>query len=493
MSLADRHVLIIGGGIAGLCVGIYLKKNGFDTEILEMHGITGGLATGWKRNGYTFETCIHWLVGSKAGGDLNETWKEVCDIDRIRFHYNDIFQRVEIGGQNCSIYREIDKTEKELLCKAPEDGAAIKKFCSDVRRFASFRFPGGRNPWEFIISLIKIAGYMPLLFKYSRMNMAQLANRFKNPLLKTFFSGGGMTEMSSLAIMFSLGWISSGNGGYPIGGSLTLIGLIEERYLQLGGRIRFGARVEKIITENGRTVGVILKDGEELRADIIVSAADGHATLFQMLEGKYLPPRLKTAYENFTLFPSYLQVSLGVDYDFKNEPGFIVFDTGQELAVDPKTREKYISFRIFNFDPTFAPPGKTAVVSFIPTYNYQYWEDLRSNDKERYKAEKERIASEVMRVLEKRFPAARGKVETIDVSTPATVIRYTGNWRGSMEGWLPTPKTGFRALPGILPGLKDFYMVGQWVSPGGGLPSGLMGGRSVAKRICRDNGVKFTS
>ena len=491
--MADRHVLIIGGGIAGLCVGIYLKKNGFDTEILEMHGITGGLATGWKRDGYTFETCIHWLVGSKAGGDLNETWKEVCDFDRIGFHYNDIFQRVEIGGQNCSIYREIDKTEKELLCKAPEDSAAIKKFCSDVRRFASFRFPGGRNPWEYIISLIKIVGYMPLLFKYSRMNMAQLANRFNNPLLKTFFSGGGMTEMSSLAIMFSLGWISSGNGGYPIGGSLELIGLIEERYRQLGGRIRFGARVEKIIAENGRAVGVILKDGEEIRADIIVSAADGHATLFQMLEGKYLPPRLKTAYENFTLFPSYLQVSLGVDYDFKNEPGFIVFDTGQELAVDPKTREKYISFRIFNFDPTFAPPGKTAVISFIPTYNYQYWEDLRSNDKERYKTEKERIAGEVINVLERRFPAARGKVETIDVSTPATVIRYTGNWRGSMEGWLPTPKTGFRALPGVLPGLKDFYMVGQWVSPGGGLPSGLMGGRSVAKRICRDNGVKFTS
>jgi len=53
------------------------------------------------------------------------------------------------------------------------------------------------------------------------------------------------------------------------------------------------------------------------------------------------------------------------------------------------------------------------------------------------------------------------------VASPATVIRYTGNWKGSFEGWLMTPATGIRQLPAILPGLKDFYMVGQWISPGG--------------------------
>jgi len=60
-----------------------------------------------------------------------------------------------------------------------------------------------------------------------------------------------------------------------------------------------------------------------------------------------------------------------------------------------------------------------------------------------------------------------------------------------MEGWLYTPATGIRQLPCVLPGLEGFYMVGQWISPGGGLPAGLMTGRSVSKRIAKDTGIRW--
>lgn len=59
-----------------------------------------------------------------------------------------------------------------------------------------------------------------------------------------------------------------------------------------------------------------------------------------------------------------------------------------------------------------------------------------------------------------------------DVSTPATLLRFTGNWQGSFEGWLPTPEWLVKTVPRTLPGLDGFWMVGQWVAPGGGLPSG---------------------
>jgi len=101
------------------------------------------------------------------------------------------------------------------------------------------------------------------------------------------------------------------------------------------------------------------------------------------------------------------------------------------------------------------------------------------------------VAAAVTAVFESRFPKARGKVEVVDVATPATIVRYTGNWRGSMEGWLYTPATGVKPLPCVLPGLESFYMVGQWTSPGGGLPAGLMTGRAVSKRIARDTGVRW--
>lgn len=87
----------------------------------------------------------------------------------------------------------------------------------------------------------------------------------------------------------------------------------------------------------------------------------------------------------------------------------------------------------------------------------------------------------------------RPAIEVIDVSTPATVIRYTGNWKGSMEGWLLTPGTGFRPLPRTLPGLRQFLMVGQWVMPGGGLPSGLMTARSAIQAVCKQERVPFVA
>jgi phytoene dehydrogenase-like protein len=55
-----------------------------------------------------------------------------------------------------------------------------------------------------------------------------------------------------------------------------------------------------------------------------------------------------------------------------------------------------------------------------------------------------------------------------------------------MEGWLLTPKTGTKQLSCTVPGLKGFYMVGQWISPGGGLPSGLITAKNVIPRIGRE-------
>ena len=488
--MVDKKVLIVGGGIAGLCTGVYLRRLGFDTEILEMHTIAGGLATAWKKGGFTFENCIHWLVGSKDGGWLNRTWNEVFDIGRLEFFDDPVFQVLERGADRITIYRDPDRLEAELLPKAPQDAAAVKEFVGLIRRIAALGMPEGDTFLRNIGANLGLVHHLPALSKYSKLSMADYSKKFTNPILRAFFSAG-IGDLSLLAIVFSLAWMAQGNAGYPIGGSLRMIGLIEERYRKLGGRIRFKARVERIRVENGRAVGVLLQSGEELRADLVVSAADGHATIFDMLEDKFTGDRIRKIYETYKPFPSYIQVSLGVDADLGGEPGTLVLLLDQDMPVDPGTTENALTFRVFNFDPTFAPAGKTAVVCVLATYNHGYWCGLREKDAVRYEAEKKRVAEAVTAVFESRFPAARGKVEVVDVATPATIVRYTGNWRGSMEGWLYTPATGIKQLPCVLPGLEDFYMVGQWISPGGGLPAGLMTGRSVSKRIARDAGIRW--
>ena len=68
------------------------------------------------------------------------------------------------------------------------------------------------------------------------------------------------------------------------------------------------------------------------------------------------------------------------------------------------------------------------------------------------------------------------EIEAIDVATPATFHRYTNNWQGSYEGWLPAPGAMLSRIGKTLPGLGDFYHIGQWVEPGGGLPNCIRSG-----------------
>jgi len=153
-----------------------------------------------------------------------------------------------------------------------------------------------------------------------------------------------------------------------------------------------------------------------------------------------------------------------------------------------------LGYMLFNFDPTLAPAGKSAMVIFLQT-EYDYWETLHA-DREKYKAEKARLADEVIGILDRHWPGFKDDVEVIDVATPVTYVRYTANWRGSYEGWLLDKQNSRYMLTGMkktLPGLEDFYMIGQWLMPGGGLPPAALHGREVTQMICKKDGRKFTT
>jgi phytoene dehydrogenase-like protein len=253
--------------------------------------------------------------------------------------------------------------------------------------------------------------------------------------------------------------MSRHDAGYPIGGSQAVIRLIEEQLRGLGGRIRFQTKVRKILVERDTAIGVELEGGETVSTDWVISAADGHATIYEMLGGKYLTPETARTYTTLRPFPSYLQVSLGMARDLTGEPGFFTRVSHEPPRVDPATELGQISFRFFHYDPTFAPPGKTAVTCILPTRNFGFWARLRNEDPPRYEDEKRRVANSVIDVLDRRLPGIGHAVEVSDVC----VIRYTGNWQGSMEGWLLTPAGGFRQLPNRMPELGRFLMAGQWV------------------------------
>jgi phytoene dehydrogenase-like protein len=495
MERNGRKIVIIGGGIAGLCAAVYALKSGYDVEVLEMHDMSGGLAMSWKRGNYTFETCLHWLVGSREGGEFHEMWKEVFDIDKLTFVDPEIFVRIEEeAGRQLTIYTDADRLEEELLKQAPQDEAPIRALTHAIRSLRKFRIiepsRGLASNW---MSMLRDVPIFPLLSRLMKLSGKEYGSRFSDPMLRAFFSTGDIGKLSAIAMVLSLAWMGSGNAGYCIGGSQAMIRLIEEKITSLGGKIRYRARVQRVMVEDDRAVGVQLANGDLIRADWVVSAADGHATIFEFLGGRYIDPVTEKQYQQGEPFASYLQVSLGVARDLGGEPPMVTRILESPVTVDPETATNHLGFRFFHFDPTFAPAGKTAVTCILPTRNDQYWSDLRRNTPVAYYAAKNRIAETVIGVLDRRMPGIRSAIETVDVSTPATVMRYTGNWRGSQEGWLFKPGEAMRMLPNSLPGLKQFMMVGQWIMPGGGLPSGLMTARPTVKAICRQDHVRFSA
>ncbi|MCK4750085.1 MAG: NAD(P)-binding protein, partial [Bacteroidales bacterium] len=106
----QKKAIIIGGGVAGLSAGIYGQLNDYDTEILEMHSAPGGQCTAWKRKGYTFDYCIHWLVGSSHGA-FHDVWKETGALDETTEIIDpDTYVTIRMpDGEDFIIYSDIDR------------------------------------------------------------------------------------------------------------------------------------------------------------------------------------------------------------------------------------------------------------------------------------------------------------------------------------------------------------------------------------------------
>ncbi|MFW6128783.1 MAG: phytoene desaturase family protein [Candidatus Aminicenantaceae bacterium] len=494
-----KSIKIIGAGISGLSAGCYLQMNGYDTEIFEMNDIPGGLCTSWERKGYTIDTCIHWLVGSSPSEKLYDLWNELIDMEKLDFVDFEEYLRVEDrNGNIMRVPTNIDELEKEWLEKAPEDEKLIREFANAVRRFLKFEMPVKRapelySPLDVIKMLFRMIPYGRSFKKWISISTGDFIKKFENSLLRKTILFMFVPEMSVLFLIFTLAWMHKKTAGYPIGGSLKFSRLIEKKYLDLGGKIRYSSRVKKILTDNNKACGVDLDNGESYAADMVISAADGYSTIFEMLEGKYTDRKIKNYYENYLIFPSYLQVSLGVARTFDEAPHHLYFPLDEALKLGDETVHKYIGVRIFNFDPTLSPENRTVLTVMLPTFNHTYWQELRNKDRAVYKTEKRRIADKVIDALDYKFGKIRSNLEVLDISTPATVIRYTNNWKGSFEGWMLTPETGMKSMKKTLPGLDHFYMIGQWVQPGGGLPAVLKSGRDVAQIICKKDKKRFKS
>ncbi|MFJ3127768.1 phytoene desaturase family protein [Streptomyces sp. NPDC086993] len=509
------RVIVIGAGVAGMSTGCYAQMNGMRSRIFEKHVLPGGCCTAWSREGYIFDYCIEWLIGTAEGNEAHQVWRELGALDGKTITNFEMFNRVvDETGRSVTFYNDPDRLERHLLDVSPADARLIRTFCRDLRRFVDIELypfltaPALRTVRERAALLRTVLPAFRLFWRTASTPMHEFADRFQDPLLRRAFRNIFFQDPEGfplLPYLFNMAGAHHLNAGFPQGGSLGLARSIEERYTSLGGRISYRARVERILVEDGRAVGIELRDGKRYYADHVVSACDGHTTIHGLLQGRFTGPRIDKLYDELlhrpgALFPAVVSAFVGVRGDLGPDRAHSTtyLLPPEDAAQLPGALQSSVVVQLrSDYSDGFAPPGRS-VIHCTYFSDFAYWKALRAADRKDYRAKKGQVASFVREFLERRMPGVGERIELVDVASPATTRRYTGNHDGSILAWKAFSEADDIAAKLVgkdrmrLPGLSGFSMAGQWVGMGG-LIRAASTGRFVVQYLCDELGRGFTA
>jgi len=495
--MSDKSIAIIGAGIGGLSTGIFGRINGFRTTIFEQHTIPGGVAAAWKRKGFLFDGGIHFLMGADPGTDTDELYRTLGIVPQTETVEMETFCRYvdQATGRSIDITSDLDRFVRDVAGISSQDAAIFEELVRASRSFRDIDLMAGLRDapgLQSFIDKLKTFWGMRSIGRYMagkwNADMRTYSQRAADPFCRFVLQNLFLPQVPVWFVLMLLGYLAGRNMHLLAKGSLSFARDIESRYKELGGGLHYKSMVERIIVESDRAIGVKLADGTEHRADYVVSAADGYSTIFRLLDGKYSDPKIRGRYDSWDLMDPIMTVSFGVDGGYGEHPWLHIIRLAEPFKAGQSWVES-ICTRLFNYNTNFAPAGKTSFVTMLET-DWQSWNDL-AKDRPAYDAAKQQVADAVAKALDERFPGFADAIEAADVASPVTWHRYTLNHRAAYEGFLPTPLAISETIERRLPGLDNFYMAGQWVVPGGGVPPTLFTGRHAVQLVCSDDGRKF--
>ena len=470
------EIVIIGGGVTGLAAGIFGRRQGHTCHILEQNPIPGGALTGWDRRGYHIDGCIHWLTGTRPQTPLYRLWQTVGAFDRVR-RLPWLYQS-RYAGQAVHFWRSAARTRQEMLTLSPRDEDEIRRFFRAVN--AAKRISGLPREGS-------VADFAALA-AYFTMDLFTLSRRFRHPLLQramTDYIGG---EYSALGLIFAYAAFSGGNGDLPAGGSRQMAQSMTREYLRLGGHLETNTRVSRIVTRNGRAVGVKTADGRFFPADGVLCCMDPKKVFRELLPDFSMPIGLQKRFSEEIYQPfSAIHAAYGVSREALPFRGTVCVTCAPYTLGGRKSDR--LCVREFSHEPTFAPPGKTVIqcLFFIPREEARRWIRLRQMG-EPYTMEKRQFTDWLTAQLITCFPTVKDSLTLLDCWTPATYHHCLSAFEGSFMGFAIPGGRWPVAVSGKIPGLTNVRLAGGWLQPPGGLPIALRMGRKAIpalERACR--------
>lgn len=503
-------VIIIGGGLSGLTAGITAAKRGKKTLLLEKHATIGGLAAGFTRKGYYFDSGMSRVMGASIKAPLKGLGLlEKADLKPHRAIWN-------IEG-NWIEYKQLNLFFKDLTTLFPEEKNAFQAFYKkEVKPRENvfkilFADTTSMNPVHKYAHLLHLLCVFPLIAK----NLS--SKELECDVLAKYFDRNGKAYSflkekedevdfrGNMTIVTKIGkWYTQMFNVYPSAGFQGLADVMAAAIKEHGGELRTSAAVRKIIIASGKAVGVELgRDNavETISADRIICCIDLNKTFRDLVGLQNIKGDIISRLERSRLSSPIPILFLGLNVPASRLKEH--FHGHDEVfyhpAIQPVKDEK--SFFLDHpmvihsscfVAPNHAPANKSSLQIYLSDPGDQWMDAWGIKDGKRtdaYRDIKKMVIEHVLKTLEKIVPEVKDRslIEVCELGTPFTIERYTGNTGGSGLGYTVDKdfvnSRRFGKYFDHYEGLENLFFAGQQTGYPGSVVNALGSGKHAGKLV----------
>jgi phytoene dehydrogenase-like protein len=525
LATGKFDVIVIGGGHNGLTAAAYLARAGRKVLVLERRHVLGGAAvTEEVFPGFKFSVCSYVVSLLRPEIirelDLPRHGLEILPLDgtftpmpngdylwRVNDHAKTRREIARHSRLDAEAYDEYGKAMVEM-------GRFVKPILNMLPPDPTSLDPRGLKQLLFLIRRFQQLSRLDQYNQVQLMTMSAvdfLDQWFETDVLKATMSASGIIGTflgirspgtAYVLLHHYMGEIDGAfrSWGLARGGTGAISNAIADAAREAGVEIRSNTEVARITVRSNKAAGVVLKNGDELTADVVVSSVDPRLTFMRLLEPKALPDEFVDDVRRYKFRGSSGKVNLALDAlpDFSCMRGPGTHLRGaisispsvdyMERAYDEAkygrfSRNPYIDIVIPSLtDPSVAPPGKHVLSCFVQYAPYHLSEGT-------WDQKREEFGDTVVNTIARYAPNLRKIILHRQVVTPLDLEREWGLSEGNIfQGELTLEQLFFlRPVPGwaqYRTPVSSLYMCGSATHPGGG----IMGapGRNAAMRILSD-------
>jgi phytoene dehydrogenase-like protein len=466
-----KRLVVVGGGISGLCAALTWAKH-LDSEanpvtVLEKQSKTGGYVTTYTRGGFDFDTC---QMIPDIGGLLEYFGVEV-ELRRFEEYFARVVLADPASGktQSIDLPSGVETFKQAMHERFPADAQALDRFIEHSRAMYLELFKMKMEPTP--LEIVKMLFRCHRIVRNVSKTFDEYLCRFgiDDPDLRSVlnvfaeFSGLPADEVAALVPISAMNSLLDG-ACRPRGGFIELPKALETRLKELGGQVRTGAAVERILVCDGKVEGVRLAGGEVLEADYVITTVDPKVAMKQLVGLdllRRLDRRFVSKLESARMSSSSFNVSLGLDEKVDLaalglDCGYTVITTGGDTfdRLYRMQEEGTMGFsrELFNVGvvcPSTTTGGKQSIMICVAPIRIDGWALLREEQPLAYRQEKEKWGAFFIDLVERYLiPDLKKHIVLADYITPATYARYSGSPTGSIYDMAPYPDNfGAARLP----------------------------------------------